>query len=149
MSCSKIIDFHYNASFDAQQAAGNRTHSDLKKTIEQRIDAQRRRGEITELLHKAESQFEAAQLIEPANDNAFETYNRVLTIDNNNTQALQGIQRIAQRFEQDAQAKFDAGDFHACLSLIELGLKVDPNHKELSALRDQALHHIEAKKRQA
>lgn len=121
---------------------------DLKKTSERRIEAQRQRREIAALLRKAESQFGASQLIEPPNDNAFKTYNQVLTIDNHNTQALQGIQKIAQRFEQDALAKFDAGDFQACLSLIEQGLKVDPNHKNLNALRDQAHQHIEAKKRQ-
>lgn len=60
---------------------------------------------VASLLAKAQAHMNASRYFHPAGDNAYETYRKVLAIEPDNEQALEGIRRIGQAFEGGTQAK--------------------------------------------
>jgi tetratricopeptide (TPR) repeat protein len=99
---------------------------DLKKTIERQIEAQRRRGEITELLHKAESQFEASLSIQP-----------------DNQEAEAGLLKITEYYRTRAEAARQANEYDDALSNIAFGLKAVPHAPKLLTLQDEVKTQLE------
>jgi serine/threonine-protein kinase PpkA len=99
-----------------------------------------RHSDREELLRKAESQWKAGRLIEPAGDNAFESYSRVLALDPDDQvakQALVEIGRInaANKVFQSADALLRQGAMDEARRMIETGLKINPNDEHLLGLR--------------
>ena len=116
-------------------------HSDLltlRRQAHAAIKEREQQQQINELVTLAERQFDSQKFLEPAGDNAYETYRRIqLSYDENNILAKQGLQRIAGYFLQQAQERFDKEeDNHtAALQLIENGLKADAQHAQLLNLK--------------
>ncbi|MGF1615708.1 MAG: protein kinase, partial [Gammaproteobacteria bacterium] len=109
----------------------------LRDTITQQLEAEQRQREIAELLDKAERQFEAWRLVEPEDDNAWQSYRAVLERDPHDQQALQGLQRISARLERLARTKHSSGDLTGALDDVKKGLKVDPQHAGLRTLKQR------------
>jgi tetratricopeptide (TPR) repeat protein len=103
-------------------------------------------SEIDSLLITAQQQFDAQHLTQPAGDNAWETYQKVLQLDPTNQRAREGLQRIVQRIEFTARGKQQNGDLLKSLAIIEEGLRVMPNHSGLSALKEEVNREIEAQR---
>jgi TonB family protein len=66
--------------------------------------------QLENLMARADRQVAASRLTEPRDDNALETYRRILTIDPGNGIASQGIESIAQRLLGVAQSAALAGE---------------------------------------
>lgn len=112
----------------------------LKTELQEKQLAQQREQEtkqaqqrqIEEWLKIAEVQLTALRLTEPAGNNAYETYQKILKIIPEQAQAQAGLVKIADQYEKLARIERD--DLHKNLALINKGLKVLPTHTGLMAL---------------
>jgi Serine/threonine protein kinase len=126
-------------------------HSDLlalQENVIQQLDDKARERQLTELLTRAQAQMSAARYTQPGGDNASETYRMMLTIAPDNEDALVGLSKIAQRFEQQARAIGRFGDLEQSLSLIDEGLKARPKHPGLIALRQEVTQALKTQHKQ-
>ncbi len=93
--------------------------------------------EIQKLLKRAEIQFKAKRLTEPVGNNAEATYRQLLKLDQDNTQALEGLDNIAKEYLHQAQSSQAKGSLQDSLKLIEKGLAVIPDQVDLARLREE------------
>ena len=126
----------------------------------QQAEKVKRDEEIQKLLNRAETQFKAKRLTEPAGNNAETTYRQLLKLDQGNAKALAGLDNIAQEYLHQAQESQAKGALQDSLKLIEKGLTVIPNQVDLVRLREevrtqlateqqkQDQQHLEEKQRQ-
>ena len=99
-------------------------------------ETERLQKEIGDWLVRGDRQMRAYRLTEPAGDNAYETYQRVLALDPSNQEAKAGLARIPGSYERLAARRRQKGELQRSLDLIETGLKLAPAHSGLLALRD-------------
>ena len=92
-------------------------------------------NDISQLLVKAKEQLDERLLTSPAGDNAFETYQHILEYDKGNTDALAGMQKIADSYSQLAEKELQRKNFKESLGFAQKGLIVASNHTELKALQ--------------
>jgi serine/threonine-protein kinase PpkA len=95
---------------------------------------------IEELLGQAEAQWMAGRLTEPAGDNAFESYGRVLEIDPEHPKAKDRLVQIgrinaAHRVFLAAESSLMQGEIDDARRLIETGLKMNPSDERLLGLQ--------------
>ena len=90
---------------------------------------------VAKLLAEAERQFVGSKLIMPEKDNAYETYTALLPIAPNDARA--GLQRIANRYLELAKIQRAEGNLDQSRTLVARGLKVSPDHRQLTALKKQ------------
>jgi len=95
---------------------------------------------IDDYLETAELYMELGQLATPPGDSAFDLYDAVLAIDLTNQVALDGKEKIAQRYFSLAKDAFDSGDIKSTLSYVDTGLQVQPSHEGLIALKLKLKH---------
>ena len=96
-----------------------------------------RQREIDGLLELAERQQHKLRLVEPAGDNAYETYQRVLALDGDNLGAKLGMMSICDHYQKQAQLHLREGALKKSLTNIDKGLKVMPDNVNLLALREE------------
>jgi len=89
------------------------------------------------MLATARDQMAAERYVEPAGDNAFETYTEVLKEDAENEAAMNGLTQIAEYYEEQARLKQNAGEFEQSLALLDLGLRAAPKNSNLIALNNE------------
>jgi serine/threonine-protein kinase PpkA len=130
------------------QALRAQVQTQIDAQARQRAEQERRQREVAKLLAQAERQLKASQLIEPANDNAYASYRKVLKLEPDNAQAKAGLGHIAEQFEQSARQRQAEGSFQESLAAIKQGLQVIPGHTGLQALRAQVQAQIDAQTRQ-
>jgi tRNA A-37 threonylcarbamoyl transferase component Bud32 len=78
------------------------------------------------------------RLTEPARDNAYYYFSRMLQLDPNNAEAQAGMQDIANRFAMLAEQAIAEDHFEQARSYVALGLQVDPANHRLAEMRDIA-----------
>lgn len=78
------------------------------------------------------------KLTEPARDNAYYYFSRMLQLDPNNADARAGMQDIAARFAMLAEQAIAEDHFEQARSYIALGLQVDGNNRRLKEMSDIA-----------
>lgn len=78
------------------------------------------------------------RLTEPARDNAYYYFSRMLQIDPANVDARQGMQAIAARFAMLAEQAIAEDRFDQARGYIALGLQIDPSNRGLSEMHDIA-----------
>ena len=119
----------------------------LKEEIKQQILALERRkksseqvgekAKLRDLQKRARIQIRAKRYIEPVGNNALETYQDILDIDDENKTARRGIEKLVKYFYTQALVKRRANDFSGSLLLVEKGLIVDDSHAKLLALKGE------------
>ena len=82
---------------------------------------------INDLLILAEQQFTNKRLTTPAEDNAFDTYQKVLSIQPDNTTALGGIQKIYDRYLSWANHYYKQNDIQRAKQFYTKVLAIKPN----------------------
>ncbi|MEE9411592.1 MAG: AAA family ATPase [Methylococcales bacterium] len=92
---------------------------------------------VVKLLATAERQFSALKLKFPEQDNAFETYTSILSIIPNEQRALNGLQRIVSYYLKKAQKLRSEGNLDKSKLFINRGLRVSPDHQQLTAFKQQ------------
>ncbi|MGH8587194.1 MAG: protein kinase domain-containing protein, partial [Gammaproteobacteria bacterium] len=102
-------------------------------------DDQRALGEkhhrlVAQWLERAQGQFQSGRLTTPPGDNAFETYRMLLAVVPDQAEAFAGLEQIAERYVQLAEAAREPGNGEG-LALIDQGLQAVPGHARLAELR--------------
>jgi hypothetical protein len=99
--------------------------------------------QVRQELEQAELRFSQKKYLIPESDSAVFFYHRALQIDPDNPQALEGLQRVASRYEELARKAFSANRYDRGMRLVDRGLKVVPDHSGLLQLKkeQQALGH--------
>ncbi len=129
----------------AQGLAFNGEHeglSELRVKLTQQVEGVRRQQQIKAALANGDRQFSDWNLVEPAGDNAAESYRAVLKLESKNPRALQGLKRIASRLQGLALTKQSAGDLNGALEDVNKAIGVDPQRGELRALRESLTREI-------
>jgi serine/threonine-protein kinase PpkA len=125
-------------SMDSQAAkieADLTQSADTGTELEALLVTAKTQKQIEGLLIRAKTQLKGQRLARPKGDNAYESYQSVLALDANHSQAQEGLKLIAKRYEEFAKNKHKAGDLMISLAMAERGLEVDPKHAGLLALR--------------
>jgi len=102
--------------------------SDTFTVLEQELS---KAEQIREALAQAEEYLKADALTSPENENAYDTYQAVLALDPENKAAQQGLEKIADRYAQLANAKRQKGQFSSGMTLIKKGQSIDKNNDNL------------------
>jgi serine/threonine protein kinase len=95
--------------------------------------------QIKDLLELAQIHFDVGYITEPQDSNALWTYRQVLAIDPDNQEALQGVEKIADLIEEQANELLAQQKLDESLEKIEEGLKAQPEKDRLLALKEQIL----------
>ena len=95
--------------------------------------------DLEPLLIQAKTQLAHEKLIQPKGDNAYETYQQILTLAPNNAQAKAGLVKIAQRYFFEAKKASVARQWEESLKIIKQGLSVMPTHADLLALEQNVM----------
>ncbi|MCB1718536.1 MAG: hypothetical protein KDK05_25660 [Candidatus Competibacteraceae bacterium] len=92
-------------------------------------------AQIAELLATAEKHLAKLNLTTPKGNNAYDVFREVLKLDPDNSAARKGLQTIVNRYRSWAISQRDQGKFSRSLNNIDKALRVDPDNRELLALR--------------
>ncbi len=94
-------------------------------------------NDIDQLLQRGQQQIANLKLTVPADDNAYDTYKTVLSLDPGNQEAQDGLNFIAERYQNLAIASKDRFNFDHALKMSNRGLEVVPDHAGLLSLQDE------------
>ena len=94
-------------------------------------------NEMVGLLALANQQLSADRLLNPAGDNAKATFDRVLVIDPDNSDALEGLQKIVSRYGVLAKSALNKNDYDRAQRLVSSGLSVDASDTSLQGISKQ------------
>lgn len=95
--------------------------------------------QVKNLLELAQIHFEVGYITAPSGSNALWTYRQALSIDPDNQEAQQGLEKIADWMEEQAITLFDQQKFDESLAKVEEGLAVLPEKDSLLTLKQQIL----------
>ena len=88
-------------------------------------------------LAAAVAAFDAGRLIDPPTDSAAHHYTEVLKLDPANAPALEGLERIAERFIEQAENLMVEGRLDEAAAALDAVRQVQPNHRRLRFLDTQ------------
>ena len=87
---------------------------------------------IQSLLRRAKDDIDALRLTTPAANNAYDKYQAVLSLDPANTEAQDGIHKVAVRYLQLARDAAREKDWPKLLSFLNSARMVDPDNDEIT-----------------
>ncbi len=93
---------------------------------------------IKQFLALAGESLKDYRLTVPVDNSALHFYRRVLELDPQNANALQGLKEIATRYAWLAEQAIERSQHAKAKHYIELGLAVEPRHPRLLTLREQS-----------
>ncbi len=105
----------------------------------------REQAEVEEFLRIAQGQMDEEKLIEPASDNALESFTQVLNRQPDNAAAISGLTLIATRFTTQAKEALAREEFGTALKLADNGLLAVPDNAELLAIQAQSTGQLSAR----
>lgn len=85
-------------------------------------------------LERAEQHWQAKQLIAPEGNNALADYRQILEWQADQAEALAGLERLTQHFQDQAALAYRRSNFPLALQMIKQGLEVNPEHPGLKRL---------------
>ena len=94
-------------------------------------------AKLERLINVAEAHFKVGRLVSPQGSNAFEAYQMVLQVDPQNTEALEGINRVKNRFFKRAQLLALEGRREDVEKHLELAERLFPNDDRIMLLRNR------------
>jgi serine/threonine protein kinase len=118
-------------------ALRDRIRQELAKRSAEQAEIARRAQEVEQLLTQAARHLQGSRFTQPPDGNAYLTYRRVLELDPGNQQARDGLMRIADHFQLQAQQARERRQWQEGLTQIAEGLKIVPEHPGLVALRSE------------
>jgi len=133
-----------------QKQISNFSTSNDTQTIPNRISNESPRLDdsnqfIKQLLNQAEQQHATKQLMTPVDDNAWQTYQKILNQDPGNEQALSGINKITKTYVLWAKEEIKRNNIKHAGYLFNQALKVDPDDNEaLSGIAQLSMKNFES-----
>ncbi len=98
---------------------------------------EQQRLSISEALETAEVYIAIGNLATPPGDSALDQYEKILSIDPTNTQAIDGKKNIVSKYLELAKEHADNSDYDISINYISTGLIVEPDNAELKALENK------------
>ena len=95
-------------------------------------------AKVDRLMAVAEAHFKVGRLVSPQGSNAFEAYQLVLQVDPQHSDALEGINRVKNRFFKRAQLLALEGRREDVQKHLELAERLFPNDDRIMLLRNRA-----------
>lgn len=89
------------------------------------------KGKIQQLLSSADAAMQHNRLTTPADDNAFDRYKLVLTLNPSNTLAIAGINRIVERYLAWALDHAERSNLKKARYFVLLAEGIDPGHPNI------------------
>ncbi len=120
------------------------TEQDSYRALQQRAEVEKT---VAGLLLTASERLAKNQLLRPSDASAYQAYSKVLNLQPENPAAKQGMQAIAARYLQLAQAKKNQGDLEGAVQFVANGLSVRSGDKDLLALQQQLKQQMEKENR--
>jgi type II secretory pathway predicted ATPase ExeA len=99
--------------------------------------ANARLAEVERLNALAKKALTRYRLLLPEEDNAYDYYRQVLTLDPDNAEAYAGLAQIVQKYREMAEEALAKDDLPKAGLYVGRALSVDPGHVEMLALRDR------------
>lgn len=99
------------------------------------IETSRPRQQIDTWLRQAKGHLAAYRLTSPKGNNAHELYQKVIDIDPHNSDAREGLNRIADKYCDLAMEALDEDKFAKAQTYVKRGLEVVKTHEELLELQ--------------
>ncbi|MEA2094721.1 MAG: AAA family ATPase [Pseudomonadota bacterium] len=96
----------------------------------------RKEKKVTELLSRGGQALDKYRLLTPAQDNAYDYYQKVLRLDPGNRDALDGMKHIVERYIALIRRAIGRQDNERANRFISRGLQVQPGNRQLLALQD-------------
>lgn len=128
----------WQAIIETQNAAeAAKTISQYQQNVMPEADVSTEDQKLELLIALAEEQMAASKFSLPQNDNAYETYTRILSTSPDEKRALAGLQDIAGRYLEWAQKQRGNGNLKQSKILITRGLRVDSRNPELLSLKEE------------
>ncbi len=106
------------------------------ETTDGKLSAQEQ-AKLERLINVAEAHFKVGRLVSPQGSNAFEAYQLVLQVDPQNSEALEGINRVKNRFFKRAQLLALEGRRDDVEKHLELAQSLFPNDDRIMLLRNR------------
>lgn len=103
--------------------------------LQKKVEVQR---QVQSLLTTAQQRLDENKLTTPVGESAADTFKQILTLEPDHPKGNRGLQDIAQRYSVLGQSHLKSGNSAKALIMIERGLGVLPQHKELLSLQKQA-----------
>ncbi len=97
---------------------------------------------ISQLLTQAKAFEAASQLTKPANQNAAEIYQQILSSDQDNDQARRGLHKIADHQVLLANKAMNKNNLELALDFVNEGLTFLPSHQALNRLKSNIISQI-------
>ena len=94
-------------------------HKELIKLKKLTAAKEKKQNKIQALFEKAKQQNNASQFTQPFQNSAYKTYQEIIILDNNNSQAKYGILRILSRLQSQAQKALAKKDYPTALERSE------------------------------
>jgi tetratricopeptide (TPR) repeat protein len=91
----------------------------------------RQKQDVAQLLQEAETHFLAKRYLTPVNQNAYATYQAILSLNPNHQLALQRIEQIKTFYREHGEGHFRKGDWSKALSYFERYSIIDPESQEI------------------
>ncbi len=91
----------------------------------------RQKLDIAQLLQEAETHFLAKRYLTPVNQNAYATYQAILSLNPDHQLALQRIEQIKTFYREHGEGYFKKGDWPKALSYFERYSIIDPESQEI------------------
>ena len=123
----------------------SRRVTDVSTQITKRQREIRDEAEVAEFLRVASGQLEEGKLVEPASDNALESFTQVLNRQPDNTSAIEGLTLIATSFTTQANEALQREEFSEALRLADNGLLAVPDDADLLAIQAQSTGQLSAR----
>jgi len=92
---------------------------------------------VNPLLATAAKQMNKSNYTTPKNDNATDTYRKILDISPENVEAKNGIKKIVEEYYQLANTNKRVGQYTSSMTWIKRGLYVDPDNPTLVQLKQE------------
>ena len=95
------------------------------------------RIKIIGLLSNAKLALSENRLMSPPNDNAYDRYRRVLSLDPGNEKAREGLRQVAGRYLGLAEDALSKGDPAQARTYLDRAKKADPEHPRIATLESR------------
>ena len=92
---------------------------------------------LADMLYEAQQAIDDNRLMYPSRDNAFDKYLEVLSVDQNNEVALQGIENIVDRYILLADRAVQVGQFDEAEQYLDRAIFINRDNEEIAKARQR------------
>ncbi len=92
------------------------------------------RHQIEQLLKQAERQLSEKKLMTPVDDNAWASYKKILALDPDHQQAIDGIDKIKETYKLWARNELKKGNFKHAAFLLRKALQIFPDDLDIQSI---------------